>query len=105
MKTCHGIEYTDEYQGDGFVWDLKINHHMSHKGGLYYGLNSELIDSMRMGGVKQFVIHGNKFDLPSEQSLKQMKKDGDYMEKVFNYPDRPMKLYLFKIYAGTNKEE
>lgn len=98
MKTCHGIEYEEEWREDGYIWDLKIRHPMLHKGKMHYGLNLDLIESMRMGGVKQFVIHGNRFDLPSEQALKQMKKDGDYMEKVFNYPDRPMPLFLFKIY-------
>ena len=96
MKTCHGIQYDEEWREDGFIWDLKINHPLTHNGKLHYGLNSDLIESMRMGGVKQFVIHGVKFDLPSEQALKQMKRDGDYMEKVFNYPDRPMKMYLFR---------
>jgi len=97
MDTIHGQRVERFWDGDGYRYELFIEHPVNHKGKLCYGIRDKIIQEMRVSGGKTFTIKGKTWDIPNEILLKDMRKEGFSSEVEGKYPENPMIFYYFVI--------
>ncbi len=93
----HGLRYRRWWTDEGNVFWLDWDKPVSHNSSLCYGVNKDVLLTMRGRDGIKFLIKESEFNVPTDRQLKEMKADGWWNEKIYNRPNEPMQLYYFKI--------
>lgn len=86
---------------DKIFWKVLIHNAYPDQGHWWVTLRERIIHEAQKAGVSKFIFEVNGreewYPVPTERQLKQMRKMGLVEEKVINFPQSPMRSYLFKV--------
>jgi hypothetical protein len=92
------IPITDEIRNGQLFWHLGIHKPFYYKDGMRIGINERIIQHAQRAGVYEFIVNGKNIRVPSNKSLKEKKKTGEYEVKASLFgKENDYIIYYFKI--------